>query len=89
MSAAPPAAKVLTFTWPDDWDEHLLATIREQRGKWTPLRVQQLYVDRYQRGLYRADARRFLSQLAHQGVLRLHDRPTGRVYTLNTRKDGS
>ena len=73
--------------WPDDWDTVLDTAIREWGGDWTPLRVQRLYIARYQRGLYRSYARGFLSRRAHQGLMALHDRPTGRAYTLNTRKD--
>ncbi len=75
------------LTWPADWDQVLDTAIRAWGGEWTPQRVQHLYLARYARGLYRSDARRFLSQLAHQGVLRLHDQPTGRIYTLKTRTD--
>lgn len=75
--------------WPDDWEHVLDTAIRAWGGEWSPKRVQRLYLARYARGLYRSDARNFLSQLAHQGVLLLHDRPTGRHYTLNTTKGGT
>jgi hypothetical protein len=42
---------------------------------------------RYGSGLFRADARRFLSQRAHTGLMALHNRPDHRYYTLNSRKD--
>lgn len=71
--------------WPDDWDEVLDTAIRAWGGEWTTKRVQQLYLARYGLGLYRCDASRFLSRRAHQGVLRLHNRPNARYYTL--RKD--
>ncbi|MFG2780769.1 hypothetical protein ACGFY7_23315 [Streptomyces prunicolor] len=70
------------ITWPADWDTVLDTTIREEGGEWTTKRVQQLYLARYGRGLHRADARRFLSQRAHAGFLRLHERPNSRYYTL-------
>ena len=38
--------------WPDDWDTVLDTAIREWGGDWTPLRVQRLYLARYQRVLY-------------------------------------
>ncbi|MBP5883137.1 hypothetical protein QBA57_28780 [Streptomyces scabiei] len=71
--------------WPADWDRVLDTAIRTWRGEWTTNRVQQLYKARYGDGLHRADARAFLSRRAHQGVLRLHNRPNARYYTL--RKD--
>jgi hypothetical protein len=70
------------ITWPDDWNAILDTAIRDEGGEWTTVRVQHLYLARYKRGLYRADARRFLSQLAHAGVLTLHHRPNARFYTL-------
>lgn len=75
-----------TLTWPDDWDQVLDTAIRTWGGEWSPQRVQRLYNARYGLGLYRHDARRFLSERAHAGVLTLHD-GTRRYYTLNTRKD--
>ncbi|WP_151480656.1 hypothetical protein [Streptomyces albicerus] len=86
-TTATPAKK--TLTWPDDWDNVLDSAIRQWQGEWTPKRVQHLYLARYDRGLYRSDARNFLSQRAHRGLLTLHDRPTGRVFTLNTWKGGN
>ncbi|WP_405543998.1 hypothetical protein OG478_23040 [Streptomyces phaeochromogenes] len=85
-ATATPAEK--TLIWPDDWDRVLDSAIRQWQGEWTPKRVQHLYLARYARGLYRSDARNFLSQRAHRGLLTLHDLPTGRVFTLNSRKDG-
>jgi len=70
------------ITWPADWDTVLDTAIRDEGGEWTTVRVQHLYLARYKRGLYRADARRFLSQRAHAGVLTLHHRPNARYYTL-------
>lgn len=75
--------------WPADWDRVLDTAIRKWRGEWTTNRVQQLYKARYGQGLHRADARAFLSRRAHQGVLRLHNKPDARFYTLNHRKDTS
>lgn len=57
-------------------------------GPWDTKRVQHLYVARYGRGLYRADARQYLSVRAHRGLLVLDDQPNHRIYILNTRKDG-
>lgn len=85
-TTATPAEK--TLIWPDDWNNVLDTAIRQWQGEWTPKRVQHLYLARYARGLYRSDARNFLSQRAHRGLLTLHDLPTGRVFTLNSRKDG-
>lgn len=76
-----------TFRWPDDWDQVLDTAIRTWPGEWQPKRVQHLYIARYGRGLYRCDARRFLSERAHAGLLMLHDRPNGRFYTRSIRKD--
>ncbi|GGQ48568.1 hypothetical protein [Streptomyces asoensis] len=73
--------------WPPDWDRVLDTAIRTWGGQWNTARVQQLYAVRYGRRLYREDARAFLSRRAHQGVLRLHDQPNARYYTLDTRKD--
>lgn len=69
-------------SWPPDWDRVLDTAIRRWGGKWDTARVQQLYAVRYGRRLYREDARAFLSRRAHQGVLRLHNRPDHRYYTL-------
>lgn len=74
--------------WPADWDDFLDAAIRDEDGEWTTNRVQHLYKARYEVGLFRGDARMCLSQRAHQGLLKLHDRPHGRVYTRTDRKDG-
>ena len=74
------------LSWPEDWDTVLDTAIREWGGEWDTKRVQRLFVARYGRGLYRCDARRFLSQRAHRGELTLHDRPNHRVYT---RKDSA
>lgn len=70
---------------PDDWDRVLDIAIRAWGGEWDTARVQRLYLARYGRNLGRPDARAFLSRRAHQGVLRLHERPNSRYYTL--RKD--
>jgi hypothetical protein len=75
--AAGPAA-----SWPADWDHLLDTAIRTWGGEWDTKRVQRLYLTRYGRGLYRADARTFLSHRARTGALTLHDRPGHRVYTL-------
>ncbi|WP_060880873.1 hypothetical protein [Streptomyces scabiei] len=69
-------------TWPADWDRVLDTAIRTWRGEWTTARVQLLFKVRYGQDLHRADARAFLSRRAHQGVLRLHNRPDARYYTL-------
>lgn len=74
--------------WPADWDAVLDAAIRDEDGEWTTNRVQHLYKARYEVGLFRGDARMCLSERAHAGLLKLHDRPQGRVYTLKNRKDG-
>jgi len=85
-NAAPAAGPAPT--WPADWDRVLDTAIHTWGGKWDTSRVQQLYLVRYGRRLYREDARAFLSRRAHQGVLRLHNQPHARFYTLNSRKDG-
>ncbi|WP_180989673.1 hypothetical protein [Streptomyces cahuitamycinicus] len=72
-------------SWPPDWDRVLDTAIRTWGGEWTTARVQLLFKARYGQGLHRADARAYLSRRAHQGVLRLHNRPDARYYTL--RKD--
>ncbi|MER5213659.1 hypothetical protein ABT063_24585 [Streptomyces sp. NPDC002838] len=87
-ATADPKATGPALKWPDDWDEVLDTAIRAEGGEWQPKRVQQLYLVRYGRGLYRSNARQFLSKRAHAGLLTLHDRPNGRFYTLNARKDG-
>lgn len=84
---ATPETTRLTFKWPDDWDQVLDTAIRDWPGEWQPKRVQNLYSARYGRGLYRCDARRFLSERARNGLLTLVDRPNGRYYIRNTRKD--
>jgi len=71
---------------PADWERVLDTALRTWRGEWTTTRVQRLYLARYGQGLHRADARAFLARRAAQGVLRLHNRPDSRYYTLNTRK---
>jgi hypothetical protein len=73
--------------WPPDWDRVLDRAIRTWGGRWNTARVQQLYEVRYGRRLARDDARAFLSRRAHQGVMRLHNVPNARYYTLNSRKD--
>lgn len=70
--------------WPPDWDRVLDTAIRTWGGEWTTARVQQLYLVRYGRRLYRDDARAFLSRRAHQGLMRLHNKPNSRYYTLRT-----
>jgi hypothetical protein len=77
------------LTWPDDWEQILDHAIREWGGEWSPQRVVWLYLARYGRGMYRGDARRFLSERAHAGVLTLHDGTRRRFYTFNTEKGGS
>lgn len=72
-------------SWPADWDRVLDTAIHTWGGEWDTRRVQRLYLTRYGRGLYRSDARAFLSRRAHQGLMTLHDRPSARFYTLNTR----
>lgn len=70
------------ISWPDDWDAVLDTAIRTWGGEWNTTRVQRLYLVAYGRGLYRSDARAFLSRRAHDGVLTLHERPNSRFYTL-------
>ncbi|MCI3271436.1 hypothetical protein [Streptomyces cylindrosporus] len=83
---ATPETKRKAPEWPDDWDQVLDHAIRTWSGEWSPQRVVWLYLARYGRGMYRGDARRFLSERAHAGFLTLHD-GNRRFYTLNTRKD--
>jgi hypothetical protein len=68
----------------------LLDNIRRQRGRWTAIRVVRLYrrlaVDVPPARL-RAVARGDLRDLAVWGFLVLHDQPSNRHYTLNSRKD--
>jgi hypothetical protein len=71
--------------WPADWDHVLDTAIRAWGGEWDTKRVQRLYLARYSRGLYRADARACLSRRARQGLMTLHERPDARFYTLVTR----
>ncbi|MFI1734009.1 hypothetical protein ACH40E_33315 [Streptomyces acidicola] len=85
---ATPKTTRTALKWPDDWDQVLNSAIREWGGEWNPQRVQRLYLARYGRGLYRCDARRFLSERAHAGFLTLHERRGARFYTFKTRKDG-
>ncbi|MFH9826761.1 hypothetical protein [Streptomyces bobili] len=75
--------------WPADWDRVLDTAIRTWGGEWSTTRVQLLFKARYGKGLYRDEARAFLSRRAHQGVLQLHNRPDARYYTLarTARKD--
>jgi hypothetical protein len=76
-----PAAGPAT-SWPADWDHLLDTAIRTWGGEWDTRRVQRLYLTRYGRGLYRADARAFLSHRARTGLLVLDDTdPNHRVYT--------
>jgi hypothetical protein len=84
VSATAPAAGP---EWPADWDTVLDTAIRTWGGEWDTKRVQRLYSARYGSGLFRADARRFLSERAHTGLMALHNRPDHRYYTLNSRKD--
>lgn len=87
MTTVAAPATVPAPSWPHDWDRVLDTAIRTWGGHWTTARVQQLYAVRYGRPLHRGDARAFLSRRAHQGLLRLHNQPSARFYTLNTRKD--
>lgn len=84
-----PAATLPAPTWPEDWDHVLDFAIRQWQGEWTPKRVQRLYLARYGDDLFRSDARNCLSIRARRGLLTLHDRPKGRVFTLNTWKGGN
>jgi len=68
-------------TWPADWDDVLDTAIRTWGGEWDTQRVQRLFLVAYGRGIYRADARACLSRRAHEGALKLHDRPDSRFYT--------
>lgn len=70
----------------------LLATIRRQRGRWNATRAVRLYrrldstagiPDTKVRAVARGD----LHDLAAWGYLTLHDEPSNRHYTLNSRKD--
>lgn len=74
-------------TWPDDWNHTLDTAIRTWRGNWDTKRVQHLYQARYRQGLFRAHAREFLALRARRGLMTSHEEPTGRHYTLNSRKD--
>lgn len=68
----------------------LLAAIRRQRGRWNATRTVRLYrrpdfpVDLPDTKV-RAVARGDLHDLAAWGYLQLHDEPSNRHYTLNTR----
>lgn len=70
----------------------LYAAIRRQRGRWNATRVVRLYrrpdfpVDLPDTAV-RAAARGDLRDLAAWGFLVLHDEPSNRHYTLNSRKD--
>lgn len=70
----------------------LYATIRRQRGRWNATRTVRLYrrldsaVDLPDTKV-RAVARGDLRDLHAWGHLVLHDEPSNRHYTLNTRKD--
>jgi hypothetical protein len=79
-STAPAAGP--THKWPPDWDRVLDTAIQTWGGEWDTARVQGLYLVRYGHQLGRPHARAGLSRRAHQGVLRLHDRPNARCYTL-------
>ena len=71
----------------------LLDTIRRQPGRWSATRVVRLYrrldtaVDIPDTKV-RAVARGDLRDLAAWGYLVLHDEPSNRYYTPNSRKDG-
>lgn len=68
----------------------LLAEIRRQRGPWNTVRVIRFYRRlgvAVQHPQMRAVARGDLRDLAAWGWLQLHDQPSNRHYTLNTRKD--
>ncbi|MGA5506864.1 hypothetical protein [Streptomyces umbrinus] len=84
QAEAPASAAGPAPGWPHDWDGVLDTAIRTWGGKWDTARVQALYAVRYGRRLYREDARAFLSRRAHQGLMRLHDQPNHRYYTLRT-----
>jgi hypothetical protein len=71
----------------------LLDAIRRQRGRWNATRTVRLYrrpdstagiPDTKVRAVARGDLR----DLAAWGYLVLHDEPSNRYYTLNSRKDG-
>jgi len=68
--------------WPADWDRVLDTALREWGGQWDTKRVQHLFSARYGGGVYRDAARDCLSQRAHAGLPRLHERPNARYYTL-------
>lgn len=82
------STKTITRAWPADWDKVLDTAIRTWGGEWNTKRVQHLFSARYGGGIFRDAARECLSHRAHTGQLTLHDRPNGRFYTRNSRKDG-
>lgn len=67
----------------------LLAEIRRQRGRWNATRTVRLYrrITDLPDTRLRAVARGDLRDLAAWGYLVLHDEPSNRYYTLNSRKD--
>jgi hypothetical protein len=68
----------------------LLDAIREQRGRWNAVRDLRLYRQldvNVPPAQLRAIARGDLRDLAAWGWLQLHDQPSNRFYTLNSRKD--
>lgn len=68
----------------------LLAAIRRQGGRWNTVRTARFYkgfVSDVPEARRRAVARGDLRDLHAWGWLALHDEPSNRHYTLNTRKD--
>lgn len=91
-TAAQAGANTTPAAGPSGRVGELLATIRRQRGRWNATRTVRLYrrldstagiPDTKVRAVARGDRR----DLATWGYLVLHDEPSNRFYTLNTRKD--
>lgn len=85
-AGAPAPAAGPATRQPDDWNTVLDTALTTWDGSWDTRRVQRLFLARYGRGLFRADARAALSRRARAGLLVLHDQPDHRIYTL---KDGT
>lgn len=90
MTATTHAGATTPAAGPTGRVAELLAEVRRQRGPWNTVRVIRFYRRlgvAVQPPQMRAVARGDLRDLAAWGWLQLHDQPSNRHYTLNTRKD--
>ena len=91
-TTAQPGASAAPAAGPSGRVGELLAAIRRHRGRWNATRTVRFYrrldsAASIPDTKVRAVARGDLRDLAAWGYLALHDEPSNRHYTLNSRKD--